>query len=80
MTELKPCPFCGAAAKVYAGSEGLAIVCTNCGARTTYLNDSLERRIDRITWATGQEAFSKAVYSWNTRETDTVKFNKEFLK
>ena len=78
MLELKPCPFCGSRAKVYAGEEGLAVICVNCDAKTHYFKDEFKTNGDRLIWSAEREALSKAVYSWNTRETDTRKFMKGF--
>lgn len=53
MTDLKPCPFCGAASEIRSGSSTKPYVrCKSCGCRTG-------------SYARGREA--DAVEAWNTR-------------
>lgn len=41
MFELKPCPFCGGKARLFA-SSGVRVICTKCYASTKSLTDKLE--------------------------------------
>jgi Lar family restriction alleviation protein len=55
---LKPCPFCGDSAQVDRDLNYVAILCTNCNARTAkFLDDALNDG-------------SRAVRSWNKRRPE----------
>ena len=78
---LKPCPFCGGRAKVYAGEDGTAVICVICGAETKRFKDYRKTNLDQMYWSSNKgSAFEKAVYSWNTRETDTDKFVRGLMR
>lgn len=57
MTELKPCPFCGGAARLFANS-GVRVICTKCYASTRILTDELEFN---------SNAVETVIEAWNRR-------------
>ena len=37
--ELRPCPYCGGEASIFAGGVGVAVMCKKCYAQTTSMSD-----------------------------------------
>lgn len=63
MTELKPCPFCGGKAKIFAFSDGgICVKCLYCWCQTHTWSDY------SISEAEKESAFERAVDSWNRRK------------
>lgn len=60
MDELKPCPFCGSRAVVHV-NDGVCVICTQCGCRTTVLVDGISQGKP-----TGG-AIDRVVERWNNR-------------
>lgn len=60
MVELKPCPFCGGKARLFAGN-GVRVLCTKCGATTRILVDS--ERIET-------NAVEDVIEAWNMRKNN----------
>lgn len=62
MPELKPCPFCGSPAVLWAPEDefGICIKCVSCGCRTPYCKDrhSVERNVSAV---------ERALVKWNRR-------------
>jgi hypothetical protein len=62
MDKLKPCPFCGSEAKVYAFMDGgICIKCLNCYCQTQATSDFC------IADASKESAYEKVVKAWNRR-------------
>lgn len=73
--ELKPCPFCGADARLYVGEQGVAVRCSRkygeCGCRTEYKQDySAVTGMDK--WYKGETAIESVVEVWNRRANNDV--------
>lgn len=66
---LKPCPFCGGEAYLFA-DNGVRVICPGCGAGTRVMIDHMTSR-----GATGN-AVSRAIQKWNQR-ADTPTNEKE---
>lgn len=61
MNELKPCPFCGGEATVFASSEGgVFVVCMKCQVRTHTL-------VDTLAYNKPTNAVKKVIEAWNRR-------------
>ena len=62
MDKLKPCPFCGGEAKIFAYSEGgICVKCMRCYCQTAALSDY------SISDAQKSNAFEIIVKAWNRR-------------
>ena len=59
-SELKPCPFCGGEAEMQCELEIYCVMCTECNAHGTTVDN----------WHEGDEAYSEAIAAWNRREKD----------
>ena len=60
--KLKPCPFCGGEAKVFAYSDGgICVKCMNCYCQTFATSDW------NIANAKEKSAYEKIVEAWNRR-------------
>ena len=64
--KLKPCPFCGGKAAIYAG-DGVCVICKKCGCRTKSLAD----RYSMV--RTNGGAIDAVIKRWNRREGDVDK-------
>lgn len=64
--ELKPCPFCGSRAYLYADS-GICVVCPTCGARSKALCDAMTLN------GMAGNATEAVIKAWNRRVTDEGK-------
>ena len=71
MIELKPCPFCGEAAQLFCGTDGVAVICTNqdCGCRTPWFEDR-DKMFGTLPWINGRLAINEAMNCWNKRVGD----------
>ena len=59
--KLKPCPFCGGKATVFASSEGgVFVICIGCQTRTKTLVDTLQ-------YNKPTNAVEKVIEAWNKR-------------
>ena len=61
--ELKPCPFCGGEAGIYA-NEGVVVICKKCGAMSKRFTDVY------LKGGLTCNAVDSAVESWNRRTVD----------
>ena len=62
MSKLKPCPFCGGTAKVFAyEGGGICIKCLNCYCQTQAMSDYC------IADAEKYSAYEKITEAWNRR-------------
>ena len=62
MIDLKPCPFCGGEAKVFAYDDGgICVKCMECYCQTQASTDMC------ISYAKRESAFERIVSSWNRR-------------
>ena len=62
MIDLKPCPFCGGEAKVFAcDNGGICVKCMECCCQTQASTDFC------ISHAKVESAFEKIVSEWNRR-------------
>lgn len=64
MNELKPCPFCGGKARIYASELGIRVMCTGCCCQTGTYTD-----FDHFFWedANNKDALEIIVERWNRR-------------
>ncbi len=90
MAELKPCPFCGAAAEVgdvlAYRDKGKAIRCTKCFARSMFVFvdrpkvNLFTNEVDESTRYTEDQAAQKAAEKWNRRaESEELAFTRQFI-
>lgn len=63
MDELKPCPFCGGKAYLFA-NDGVRVICAKCRAASRRLVDAMG------TDAPFGNAVKSVIESWNRRATD----------
>lgn len=61
--ELKPCPFCGGNAFLFAGEGGVRVVCSKCHAQTMTLADY------DVTASKSAGAVGSVIDRWNARKT-----------
>lgn len=66
MIDLKPCPFCGGKAKIYASTIGVSVKCMNCYAQTETYIDMCYANCRK------ENATEHAVDAWNQRQSDDV--------
>lgn len=59
--KLKPCPFCGGEAEIYAG-DGVFVICKKCSCRTRSIDDRYSRS------RTIGGAIDAVIKRWNRRE------------
>lgn len=63
-SELRPCPFCGGEAILYASPEGgICVMCWKCGAKTSI-------RSDHLGFSKPTNATKSVIEDWNRRATD----------
>ena len=60
MDELKPCPFCGGKAVLYASENGICVICFKCEARSTV-------RMDSLNYSSPTCATKDVIEAWNRR-------------
>lgn len=62
ITELKPCPFCGGEAKIFAYNEGgICVKCMECLCQTQAVTDG------SVAMCKQGNAFELVIKAWNRR-------------
>lgn len=66
MIDLKPCPFCGGVAKIYASTIGVSVKCVKCHAQTETYIDTCYELCEKA------NATERVIKAWNRRKSDDV--------